>query len=192
MANGNIILTVPKNKKVQILGTSGNWYRVKYGSKTGYMKSGFFKNETSTSTVTEKVKVNLRLRSSRSTSSTSNVIDVIPKGSKVTLMKEYKDNWYQVRYDGQVGYVKGGYFATDSGTTTAADSGSTSSSSSSSWSMKTTANLRLRASRSTSSTSNVMDVIPKNTKVTVLNEYDGWYKVKFDGQTGYCDADYLT
>ena len=100
-------------------------------------------------------------------------------------MKEYKDNWYQVRYDGQVGYVKGGYFATDSGTTSAADSGSTSSSSSSSWSMKTTANLRLRASRSTSGS--IMDVIPKNTKVTVLNEYDGWYKVKNTGNVAELD-----
>ena len=182
VADGNIILTVPAGRTVTVLGSTGNWYKVRYNGRTGYMKSGYFTDETSSSSyVTEKTSANLRLRSTTSTSSSSNIITTIPKGASVKVYKEVSGGWYYVAYGSRKGYVKAGYFASDSGT-----------SSSSGTSGKTTANVRLRSSRSTSSSSNIILVIPSGRTVTILGESGGWYKVRYNGQTGYVSSDYVS
>ena len=181
--NGNIILTVPAGKKVKVLGSTGNWYQVSYNGRTGYMKSGYFKDEsTSSSYVTEKTSVNLRMRSSKSTSSSSNIITTIPKGTTIKVYQE-SNGWYYVAYGSRKGYVKSGYFVSDS---------SSPSVSSSETSGRTTANVRLRSSRSTSSSSNIILVIPKGRTVTILSESGSWYKVRYNGQTGYVSSDYVS
>ena len=182
VTDGNIILTVPAGRTVTVLSSSGNWYKVRYNGKTGYMKSGYFTDETSSSSyVTEKTSANLRLRSSTSTSSSSNIITTIPKGASVKVYREVSGGWYYVAYGSRKGYVKAGYFASDSGT-----------SSSSGSSGKTTANVRLRSSRSTSSSGNIILVIPSGRTVTILGESGGWYKVRYNGQTGYVSSDYIS
>ena len=182
VTDGNIILTVPAGRTVTVLGSTGNWYKVRYNGRTGYMKSGYFTDETSSSSyVTEKTSANLRLRSTTSTSSSSNIITTIPKGASVKVYKEVSGGWYYVAYGSRKGYVKAGYFASDSGT-----------SSSSGTSGKTTANVRLRSSRSTSSSSNIILVIPSGRTVTILGESGGWYKVRYNGQTGYVSSDYVS
>ena len=182
VADGNIILTVPAGRTVTVLGSTGNWYKVRYNGRTGYMKSGYFTDETSSSSyVTEKTSANLRLRSTTSTSSSSNIITTIPKGASVKVYKEVSGGWYYVAYGSRKGYVKAGYFASDSGT-----------SSSSGSSGRTTANVRLRSSRSTSSSGNIILVIPSGRTVTILGESGGWYKVRYNGQTGYVSSDYIS
>ena len=182
VADGNIILTVPAGRTVTVLGSTGNWYKVRYNGRTGYMKSGYFTDETSSSSyVTEKTSANLRLRSTTSTSSSSNIITTIPKGASVKVYKEVSGGWYYVAYGSRKGYVKAGYFASDSAT-----------SSSSGSSGRTTANVRLRSSRSTSSSGNIILVIPSGRTVTILGESGGWYKVRYNGQTGYVSSDYIS
>jgi uncharacterized protein YgiM (DUF1202 family) len=182
VTDGNIILTVPAGRTVTVLSSSGNWYKVRYNGKTGYMKSGYFTDETSSSSyVTEKTSANLRLRSSKSTSSSSNIITTIPKGASVKVYKEVSGGWYYVSYGSRKGYVKAGYFVSDS-----------SSSSSSGSSGKTTANVRLRSSTSTSSSSNIILVIPSGRTVTILGKSGSWYKVRYNGQTGYVSSDYVS
>ena len=56
---------------------------------------------------------------------------------------------------------------------------------------KTTANVRLRSSRSTTSSSNIILVIPSGRTVTILGESGCWYKVRYNGQTGYVSSDYI-
>ena len=41
------------------------------------------------------------------------VVMVVPKGSKVDVIGDKKDQWYQIRYHGTTGYVKSGYFVED-------------------------------------------------------------------------------
>lgn len=55
----------------------------------------------------------------------------------------------------------------------------------------TTANVRLRSSKSTSSSANIIVVIPSGKKVTVLSKSGSWCKVRYNGQTGYVSDDYL-
>lgn len=55
----------------------------------------------------------------------------------------------------------------------------------------TTDSLRLRSEPNTSSS--ILTTAPKGASVSVVEETgDGWYKVEYNGQTGYMSADYLT
>jgi uncharacterized protein YgiM (DUF1202 family) len=182
IADGNVITVIPKGGQVTIISESGGWYKVKYGSKTGYVKDGYFTDSTSSTGTKRIVDANLRLRSSAKITS-GNIILTIPKGSTVTVLKTVNDDWYYVQYDGTKGYVKSGYFRTNSS--------SDSEGSSASGTMRTTAALRLRSSRSTSSSDNIITVIPKGTSVKIKKQYSGWYYVSYNGMTGYVSSDYL-
>ena len=41
------ILTIPKGKQVTYISKSGSWFKVKYGTKTGYVSSSYLKKVTS-------------------------------------------------------------------------------------------------------------------------------------------------
>ncbi len=41
------------------------------------------------------------------------VVIVVPKGSKVDVLSDKENQWYQIRYHGTTGYVKSGYFVED-------------------------------------------------------------------------------
>ncbi|MDO5702303.1 MAG: SH3 domain-containing protein [Lachnospiraceae bacterium] len=180
--SSNIITTVAKGTKVTVYSqTSSGWYYVSIPSGTkGYMKSGYFSStQPSTSSSAKKTTANLRLRSSAKIVST-NIITTIPKGSTVYVQREATGNWVYVRYGSTYGYVDSTYLTSSSSSSTSAST------------KKTTANVRLRSSRSTSGTSNIITVIPKGTTVTVTGTYTGWYKVSYSGESGYVSSDYLS
>ena len=49
--------------------------------------------------------------------------------------------------------------------------------------------LNMRAEPTTDA--DVLTTIPKGTEVTVIEQGDGWWKVEFNDQSGWCSADYL-
>ena len=139
--SGVLVTTIPKNKSVDILQKNAatangyTWFKVKYGSNTGYVASKYLKDisdekqsTSSTSTTaqtvtastttttstkkTAKTKIKLKLRKKASTS--GKVLKTIPKGKKVTIVKKNaaKKNgytWYKVTYRGKTGYVASKY-----------------------------------------------------------------------------------
>ena len=139
--SGVLVTTIPKNKSVDILQKNAatangyTWFKVKYGSNTGYVASKYLKDisdekqsTSSTSTTaqtvtastttttstkkTAKTKIKLKLRKKASTS--GKVLKTIPKGKKVTIIKKNaaKKNgytWYKVTYGGKTGYVASKY-----------------------------------------------------------------------------------
>ena len=115
--DSNLIKIIPKGATVTILSKeSDGWYKVKYSGKTGYIMGGHFTDDTSrmgvgaTEKVTKTMAEDLNMRSSTSKKNSSNIIKVIPKGGKVTILENCADNWFKVDYKGTVGYIKGGHF----------------------------------------------------------------------------------
>ena len=120
--SGVLVTTIPKNKSVDILEKNSatangyTWYKVKYGSNTGYVASKYLKDikntnqttttsnistttnttssqttstvttSTTTTSKTAKTKTSLKLRKKASTS--GKVLKTIPKGKKVTIVKK--------------------------------------------------------------------------------------------------------
>lgn len=114
----------------------------------------------------------LRLRASASTS--AKIYSLLEKGTKLDILDE-ENGWYKVRCsDGTVGYVSASYitvsFTETKGTVTGG-----------------TINVRKGPGTNHSKVSTVYT----GKSVNVTGEENGWYKVSFDGMSGYIRADFI-
>lgn len=102
---------------------------------------------------------NLNLRSSKSTS--SNIITVIPAGSKIQILDDAED-WYDVMYNGQKGYLYNSGLSTTKYTWT---------------------DVFLRSSPNSESKS--LALVPDKSRIQVLSSNGDWDNVIYNDQEGY-------
>ena len=122
----------------------------------------------------------------RSGPSTDNeVIGKLYENNTVKIL-ESSNGWYKIqKNDGQTGWVSGEYITFKS------NSGNDSSSNSSFKATVTASVLNVRSGPSTNDI--VISKINTGTEVEVLEESNGWYKVKLkNGQVGWASAQYLS
>jgi uncharacterized protein YraI len=123
----------------------------------------------------------LRLRSGAGTS--YRILTVIPDGTTITL-KSKTGNWYKTSYSGKAGYVSASYVKKLS------SSSSTTSTTSRTGYVKASGGLNLRKGAGTSY--GVICVIPNGSAVTVKSSSGSWYKVVYNGKTGYVSSSYIS
>ncbi|MDD6051715.1 MAG: peptidoglycan-binding protein [Clostridiales bacterium] len=109
----NIIRRIPKGDTVQVTGVSGNFYRIEYDGKTGYVFQQYVEESRATSgsgstltatgypyqTVTT-TSVNLR----KTASTSAKKLATIPRGAKITV-HALSGAWANVTYGGDTGWV---------------------------------------------------------------------------------------
>ena len=109
-----------KGDKVEYLGTSGSWVKVKYNNKTGYVYGSYVGNYA---TITQYVTATtLNVRSGAGTS--YSVLGSLMKGTKVEVIST-TNGWSKINYNGSIGYVSSQYLSsssTDSSTSTTSSS----------------------------------------------------------------------
>ena len=175
--------------KVTYISESGNWTKVQYNSKTGYICSDYLKKESSTSTTTNTMYVTasagLNLRKGPSTSYA--VIKTLSKGTEVTVISS-SDGWSKVNAGGVSGYVSSSYLSSTKPSTGSSSSDESTSNSTST--MYTTERLNLRKGAGTSYS--VITTLDKGIAVTVHSSSNGWSKVSVNGMTGYVSSSYLS
>ena len=178
-ASSKALLVVPAKKTVTVNSTSNSkWYKCTYNGKTGYIYSKYLQGRTETHILAEA----LKMRSSMSKANDKNVIKILAKGTKVTVLSKEKNEWLRVSAAGKTGYIKSGHFTDD---TSRIGIGAVVKQTKTT---KTALNLRKGPSASTK----IILVIPANKKVTVTAmEAGGWYKVTYNGKTGYVKGTYL-
>jgi uncharacterized protein YgiM (DUF1202 family) len=212
----NVIGTVRKGKTVEIIGSAGNdWYEVRYNKKTGYIRGGHFTNDTSrvkktdnkkgdATSTTRVVYENMKMRSTPDKSTEDNVIDIVKKDSKVMILGTAKNNWYQIKYKGQTGYIRGGHFTDDTSRVGAPDAETGKSGKSKKNTEKktdqiaqlkagqnavTTTDVYLRSEAKTKSQSKI--VVPKGKTVKISGKTGNWYQTTYQNETGYIYGRYL-
>ena len=117
----------------------------------------------------------VHLRSGRGTNYSSK--GVIDEGTAITVTDRSDSDWYGVTVNGQSGYMFSEYIRL----TSSAAVGDTA---------ETTAYLNLREGAGTDTA--VLLVIPQGAKVTIEEKTsDAWYKVRYNGKTGYVSTDYI-
>ena len=175
--------------KVTYISESGNWTKVQYNSKTGYICSDYLKKESSTSTTTNTMYVTasagLNLRKGPSTSYA--VIKTLSKGTEVTVISS-SNGWSKVSVGGVSGYVSSDYLSSTKPSTGSSSSDESTSNSTST--MYTTDRLNLRKGAGTSYS--VITTLDKGIAVTVHSSSNGWSKVSVNGMTGYVSSSYLS
>ena len=175
--------------KVTYISESGNWTKVQYNSKTGYICSDYLKKESSTSTTTNTMYVTasagLNLRKGPSTSYA--VIKTLSKGTEVTVVSS-SNGWSKVNVGGVSGYVSSDYLSSTKPSTGSSSSNESTSNSTST--MYTTDRLNLRKGAGTSYS--VITTLDKGIAVTVHSSSNGWSKVSVNGMSGYVSSSYLS
>ena len=95
-----------KGDKVEYLGTSGSWVKVKYNNKTGYVYGSYVGNYA---TITQYVTATtLNVRSGAGTSYP--VLGSLSKGTKVEVIST-TNGWSKISYNGSTGYVSSQYLS---------------------------------------------------------------------------------
>lgn len=102
---------VKKGERLFITGLTdgGKWYRVRYDGKEGYVNRKLIRVEDfailNTASGSVKIKTDANVRSGPATDYT--ILGVAGTGTSLTVTGYTDSNWYEVTYDGKVGYVAG-------------------------------------------------------------------------------------
>ena len=168
---------------VTVIGESGDWYQIESGSIKGYVSKEYI---TIISYAQERIGTvtgasSLKVRSGPGTSYSR--ITAISGGTTVTVLGE-TNGWYFVRLaNGTTGYCSAEYITvSDSPTVPTDPDGRTGT-------VTGVETLNVRSGPSTNS--GILFTISRGTKVTVLEETNGWYKIQVLNRTGYAYAQYI-
>ena len=192
----SILGAVNTGKTLTVTGVSGNWYRVDYNGSIGYVCADYITvsygggstSKTSAPPVTTDSSVKgtgiitgdyVRMRSGPSTS--YSILGSYNTGTKMTVTGASGD-WYAVTYNGMKGYVYKQYLHMTDGTSPVTAMDDTAA--------KTTAAVNMRSGPSTGYTS--QRVLSAGTSVTITGKTGDWYRVSYNGSTGYIYKTYLT
>ncbi|MGL5870691.1 SH3 domain-containing protein, partial [Clostridium chrysemydis] len=132
----------------------------------------------------------LRVREGKSIN--SKVLGYLKPNEKVKI-KEKSGDWYKIEFKNSTGYVSKDYIKEDGTSSGNSGSGNTGNSESSlnqkGQVINVTSSLRVRSKASTDSS--VIGYLTPNQKFDIVAKSGSFYKIKFDGVTGYVHKDYV-
>ncbi len=190
--SAKVLAVIKKNQSVNILGTSGSWYKISVSVNkktiTGYVSKSYIKTTSSSSSSSssssassaKKGKVNTaNLNMRKSASSNASILTVLKSGKLVNILGT-SGNWYKISVSVNnktlTGYVNKKYI-------TVLSYGKVYDASS----------LNIRKSASTGSA--VLVKIPSGTKVLLYSSTGNWYRVIFTykgkSYNGFASKDYI-
>lgn len=187
------IKMLSKGTKLTIYGLENGWYKVSVGGTTGYVSKDYVKLDSTsggtqagtTTWVGEVYGEYVRMRSTPDLSTQSNILGDYPVGTRVTILAQTTNGFYQVIVNGVTGYMHKDYVKivgeTESASTTSGTTGTTGT---------TTANVYLRAKAS--STGSVLTTIPKGSTLTILGSSGDYYQAQYGSLTGYLVKKYVS
>ena len=194
----SIIMTMPAGAEVIVGMTQNGWCKIVYNNTVGYASAEYLKaadkvsGNFGTGTVSGD---DVRMRSGAGTG--SSVVGTYDKGTKMSVIGA-AGNWYEVSYNGKTGYVSADYMKLSVGNA----SGSTQTASTPAPTASAAAvtgsgfaasvigtSVRLRSQASTSS--DTLGYYSNGVSLTALGSVKDWYKLSYNGKTGYMAAQYV-
>lgn len=113
--NSKILGKLYNNSAATVISKKGDWYRVKSGSVTGYIKGDYLVTGTKAAEIADKAGTRIAtvntttLKVRKEANTESSVITLVPIGEKLTVKKE-ADNWVKITVDSEdKGYVSADY-----------------------------------------------------------------------------------
>ncbi|MGL4655746.1 MAG: SH3 domain-containing protein, partial [Sarcina sp.] len=190
------------NTKVRVnYKTQNGWYNISYSGKSGFVSADYIRlvenNDGGTGTESGNINKNgtvinvstsLNVRTGPSTS--YSIKDKIAAG-KVVKVNYEKNGWYNISYDGKIGYVSKDYIKLSSGSNggtttpeTTAQKGKI---------INVSSNLNVRSGRGTNYS--IIGYVLGDEIVTVLDHKEGWHKIEYTTsngkKTGYVKDDFV-
>lgn len=188
--DAKVITRASRGENVEVTGTSGDWYKVKYKGDTGYIRKDMLVEGTSatssSSSPTAKVtgsSVNIR----KSASTGAAVLKRVEQGTVLEAVS-ISDGWVKVKYSGVTGYVSADYVKV-SGLSSSSGSSETLKEMDSKGAINAS-EVNVREGAGTSSSK--MYSLSKGASVDVTGIKGDWYRVHTSKGTGYVLAKYVT
>ena len=188
--DAKVITRASRGENVEVTGTSGDWYKVKYKGDTGYIRKDMLVEGTSatssSSSPTAKVtgsSVNIR----KSASTGAAVLKRVEHGTVLEAVS-ISDGWVKVKYSGVTGYVSADYVKV-SGLSSSSGSSETLKEMDSKGAINAS-EVNVREGAGTSSSK--MYSLSKGASVDVTGIKGDWYRVHTSKGTGYVLAKYVT
>lgn len=188
--DAKVITRASRGENVEVTGTSGDWYKVKYKGDTGYIRKDMLVEGTSatssSSSPTAKVtgsSVNIR----KSASTGAAVLKRVEQGTVLEAVS-ISDGWVKVKYSGVTGYVSADYVKV-SGLSSSSGSSETLKEMDSKGAINAS-EVNVREGAGTSS--GKMYSLSKGASVDVTGIKGDWYRVHTSKGTGYVLAKYVT
>ncbi|WP_338042117.1 SH3 domain-containing protein [Exiguobacterium oxidotolerans] len=171
------IKTIPNDTVLSVSGQIGDWLRISFDGKTGYASIETLEAYTKTQTINgSRFLLNNSLAVKVSPDDTAATITALGSGNVYYTSKLVttftNSQWHKITVDGKTGYVKLGQATSPI-------------------SYKGKDKLYVRATSPTALRSyvgdsyNILTTIPANVVLTVTGQIGNWYKVSYDGKTGY-------
>ncbi|MCI9302985.1 MAG: SH3 domain-containing protein, partial [Clostridium sp.] len=108
----SVIGSLNNGAKIEIVETSGTWYKIKYGSGYGYVSKDYVLVNTRSieenSILREGTAVTLSLKVRDESNYESAIIGTIAMGEKVSIIED-KGEWSKIQYNGTNGYILNEY-----------------------------------------------------------------------------------
>ena len=201
--NYSVLGSLSNGAKVEIVGTSGSWYKIKYGSGYGYVSkdyvtvssssnnsssnSGSSNSGSSNNTITTPststtgtIKVNdtLNVRSGAGTS--YSVIGSLKNGATIEIV-ETVNSWYKIKFNNGYGYVSKDYVVLQN------------RSIAENVAMKegTVVTVALKVRESNNFESDIIGTIAMGEKISVLEDNGEWSKISYKQSNGYILNEYV-
>jgi len=167
-----------KGANVIILEKIDDWYRISYDGEDAYVSAAYVDtNELSGEVMAGEVTASyLYLRSAASKYSTA--LGGVTKGNSVIIIGT-EGNWHKVISNGQIGYMSAEYIIPSTDTVASLGYG------------KIVTSGSPLSMRFTPVDGYVIASIPKDEIVTITGVKGGWYRVEYDGKTGYVSPSYV-
>ncbi|WP_416828354.1 SH3 domain-containing protein [Ectobacillus polymachus] len=180
----DVIGDLSRGDVVQVVGELQNWYKISYKGQTAYVSKDYVSHGGQDQTVTQSLQTgelngsyivdvpSLRIRTGAAIYHP--VIGGVTQG-EVLKVTGIENGWYKIDRGGKTGYVSAQYVKFEPKTTDY---------------YVTADGLNIRSGAGAQS--DILNTITRGDKVQVSGEDNGWFKVTFNGQTGYINKKYVS
>ncbi|MBO4886229.1 MAG: SH3 domain-containing protein [Clostridia bacterium] len=190
-ANAAIVKVIGLNDKVNVAGEKGDWYKVSYDGRTGYVMKAYIALSSAVENASYEswtgvadVEVNMRKAPE------GDVMYVLKAGTELTVTGR-NGSWYLVNYRGSVGYVASSYVSKKGVSVSAAPAATaTASPAAGGKGYVSGGAVNIRSGAGTEY--GVATVARLGDELTLYEQTDGWYRVSYGGTTGYISAKYVS
>ena len=174
-----------KGTKVEVVGKSGDFYKIKYKGQYAYASKYYISvtKGLKLDKISEiKLKSDIVVRELASTSSKQ--ISTLSQGTVVSVVEKLINNWYKIELNDGYGYA----IIEDKSDDTQDNKPDTKISVIG----VTTTSLNVRTEPDTNISTNIIGVLSQDTKIEIVEEVNDFYKIKYKGQYAYVAKAYIS
>ena len=181
----NIIGKLLKGTKVEIVGQSGNFYKIKYQGQYAYSSKPYISATKGLKLdKIDEIKLTKDVVVRELASDSSKELSTLQKDTTVVIVEKLENDWYKIELNDGYGYVKIDKYTDEKPDDKPEVKKNIIG--------KSTANVNIRTTPDTSVSTNILGVLKTGTKIEIVGEDGNFYKVKYKGQYAYVSKLYLS